>query len=99
MDEYDLTGDFKLDIAFARLQTSLNVAATVSKDAESQGKLVGFLKTKVCPCLAAGALALGAVADGATVLDYLGVHSQIASSQQASNTSHEQSANDTSQEQ
>lgn len=99
LDEYDLTGDFKLDIAFARLQTSLNVAATVSKDAESQGKLVGFLKTKVCPCLAAGALALGAVADGATVLDYLGVHSQIASSQQASNTSHEQSANDTSQEQ
>ena len=93
LDEYDLTGDF------TRLQTSLNVAATVSKDAESQGKLVGFLKTKVCPCLAAGALALGAVADGATVLDYLGVHSQIASSQQASNTSHEQSANDTSQEQ
>ena len=99
LDEYDLTGDFKLDIAFTRLQTSLNVAATVSKDNESQGKLVEFLRTKVCPCLAAGAFVLGTVADGATVLDYLGVHSQIASSQQASNTSHEQSENDNPQDQ
>ena len=99
LDEYDLTGDFKLDSAFTRLQTSLNIAATVSKDADSQGKLVEFLRTKVCPCLAAGALVLGATADGTTVLDYFGVRPQISSSQQALNTSHEQSGNDNPQDQ
>ena len=65
LDEYDLTGDFKL----------------------------------VVPCLAAGAFALGAVADGATVLDYFGVRPQISSSQQTSNTSHAQSGNDIPQDQ
>lgn len=98
LDEYDLTGDFKLDIAFTRLQTSLNVAATVPQDGESQKKLLKFLRAKVVPCLATGAFALGVVADGATVLDYFGAHPQIPSSQQASNTSHEQSGNDNSQD-
>ena len=84
LDEYDLTGDFKLDIAFTRLQTSLNVAATVSKDDGSRKKMVDFLKKKVSPCLAAGALVLGIGAD---------VRPQIASSQQASNTPPEQPGN------
>lgn len=99
LDEYDLTGDFKLDIAFTRLQTSLSVAATVPQDDGSREKLVDFLKTKVVPCLAAGTFALGAVADGATVLDYFGVRPQISSSQQTSNTSHAQSGNDIPQDQ
>ena len=98
LDEYDLTGDFKLDIAFTRLQTSLNVAAAIPQNEESLGKLVGFLKTKVVPCLAAGAFALGVLSDGATVLDYFGDRPQIPSSQQASNTSHEQSGNDNPQD-
>lgn len=93
LDEYDLTVDFKLDIAFTRLQTSLNVAATVSKDDGSRKKMVDFLKKKVSPCLAAGALVLGIGADGVGILDYFDVRPQIASSQQASNTPPEQPGN------
>lgn len=34
LDEYDLTGDFKLDIAFTRLQTSLNIIAATPQRRE-----------------------------------------------------------------
>ncbi|MBW3093070.1 hypothetical protein KIH79_09080 [Bifidobacterium sp. 82T10] len=72
LDEYDLTGDFKLDIAFARLQTSLNIIAATPKDERSQRTVMEFLKSRVVPCVAAAGFALGVFADSATILEYLG---------------------------
>lgn len=74
LDEYEVTGDFKLDGAFTRLQTALNVIAATPKPAESQSKLMNFLAEKAIPCLAAVTFsAVGLAADSLTVLDYLGV--------------------------
>lgn len=72
LDEYDLTGDFKLDIAFTRLQTSLNIIAATPKDEKSQRTVMEFLQKRVFPCVAAVGFALGFSADSATVLEYLG---------------------------
>lgn len=47
LDEYDLTGDFKLDIAFTRLQTSLNIIAATPKDEKSQRTVMEFCRS-VC---------------------------------------------------
>ena len=72
LDEYELTGDFKLDIAFTRLQTSLNIIAATPKDEKSQRTVMEFLQKRVVPCVAAVGFALGALADSATMLEYLG---------------------------
>lgn len=72
LDEYELTGDFKLDIAFTRLQTSLNIIAATPKDEKSQRTVMEFLQKRVVPCVAAVGFALGALADSATILEYLG---------------------------
>lgn len=66
------TGDFKLDIAFTRLQTSLNIIAATPKDEKSQRTVMEFLQKRVVPCVAAVGFALGALADSATILEYLG---------------------------
>lgn len=63
LDEYELTGDFKLDIAFTRLQTSLNIIAATPKDEKSQRTVMEFLQKRVVPCVAAVGFALGALAD------------------------------------
>lgn len=72
MEMYELTGDFKLDIAFTRLQTSLNIIAATPKDEKSQRTVMEFLQKRVVPCVAAVGFALGALADSATILEYLG---------------------------
>lgn len=96
LDEYDLTGDFKLDIAFTRLQTSLNIIAATPKDEKSQRTVMEFLQKRVFPCVAAVGFALGFSADSATVLEYLGYSpAQIESHESHKNP--ESPANDTPQ--
>lgn len=96
LDEYDLTGDFKLDIAFTRLQTSLNIIAATPKDEKSQRTVMEFLQKRVFPCVAAVGFALGFPADSATVLEYLGYSpAQIESHESHKNP--ESPANDTPQ--
>ena len=90
------TGDFKLDIAFTRLQTSLNIIAATPKDEKSQRTVMEFLQKRVFPCVAAVGFALGFSADSATVLEYLGYSpAQIESHESHKNP--ESPANDTPQ--
>ncbi|RBP98484.1 hypothetical protein CRD60_01050 [Bifidobacterium aemilianum] len=56
LEEYAVTSDFKLDLAFSRLQTCLNTVAVVPKPEEEQGKFITFLNNKLIPCLMAVSL-------------------------------------------
>lgn len=56
---YDLTGDFKLDAAFSRLQSALFVVATSSTEPEQHNSFMSFLRDKLLPCITAVSLTLG----------------------------------------
>ena len=56
---YDTTGDFKLDVAFSRLQSALFVVATSSIEPEQHNGFMSFLKDKLLPCITAVSLTLG----------------------------------------
>ena len=59
LDLYDTTGDFKLDVAFSRLQSALFVVATSSTEPEQHNSFMRFLKDKLLPCITAVSLTLG----------------------------------------
>ena len=56
---YDLTGDFKLDAAFSRLQSALFVVATSSTEPKQHNSFMSFLRDKLLPCITAVSLTLG----------------------------------------
>ena len=56
---YDATGDFKLDVAFSRLQSALFVVATSSTEPEQHNSFMSFLKDKLLPCITAVSLTFG----------------------------------------
>lgn len=59
LDLYDTTGDFKLDVAFSRLQSSLFVVATSSTKPEQRKSFMSFLTQKLLPCITAVSVMLG----------------------------------------
>ena len=59
LDLYDTTGDFKLDAAFSRLQSSLFVVATSSTKPEQHKSFMSFLTQKLLPCITAVSVTLG----------------------------------------
>lgn len=79
LDEYEMTGDFKLDEAFSRLQASLNSIAAIPKSDEEQGKFVKFLNKKLTPCLMVLNLASGIAYSS---LQSYQIYTQIGSSSQ-----------------
>lgn len=64
IDEYEITGDFKLDAAFSRLQTQLFVVATHLPVETQQSRFVKFLTDKFIPCMTALSLTLTSTSDG-----------------------------------
>lgn len=79
LTEYETTSDFKLDVAFSRLQTSLNSIAVVPKPQEQQNKLVEFFNNTLIPCLTVLSLATGIPNDA---LQSYQIYTQIDSSSQ-----------------
>lgn len=59
LGRYDATGDFKLDAAFSRLQSSLFVVATSSTKPEQHKSFMSFLTQKLLPCITAVSVTLG----------------------------------------
>lgn len=51
LDEYDITGDFKLDDAFSRLQKSLFNVAFSTAEGKKRNGFICFLQDKLTPCL------------------------------------------------
>lgn len=59
LDWYEETGDFKLDVAFSKLQSALFVVVTSSTEPEQRNGFLSFLKEKLLPCITAVSLLLG----------------------------------------
>lgn len=59
LDWYEETGDFKLDVAFSKLQSALFVVVTSSTEPEQRSGFLNFLKEKLLPCITAVSLLLG----------------------------------------
>lgn len=59
LDQYEITGDFKLDDAFNRLQGAFNIAIVATADKESAVKMKAFIVTRLVPSLTVVSLALG----------------------------------------
>lgn len=79
LSEYEATSDFKLDVAFSRLQTSLNSIAVVPKPEEQQNKLVAFINKMLIPCLTVLHLASGIAYNS---LQSYQIYTQLGSSNQ-----------------
>ena len=82
--EYEATSDFKLDVAFSRLQTSLNSIAVLPKSNDEQGKFLKFLSKKLTPCLMVLSMASGI---GYNSLQSYQIYTQIGSSSQQTSVS------------
>jgi hypothetical protein len=81
LDEYAVTGDFKLDAAFSRLQTALNVIAATPKPVKEQGKVMTFLNEKMIPCLTVLSLASSSSANMIESYQFYNPSTQIEQSQ------------------
>lgn len=89
LDEYDITGDFKLDEAFSRLQKSLfNVAFSIAEDNKRNG-FIRFLQEKLTPCPAVLSLGLNVGTQALAMTQFL-TH-EIESGTQQTNVSQPQS--------
>lgn len=64
LDEYAITGDFKLDAAFSRLQSQLFVVATHLPNETQQNRFVQFLTDKFIPCMTALSLTITSASGG-----------------------------------
>lgn len=84
LTEYEATSDFKLDVAFSRLQTSLNSIVVVPKPQEQQNKLIEFFNNTLIPCLMVLNLASGI---GYNSLQSYQIYTQIDSSSQQTSVS------------
>ena len=84
LKEYKTIGDFKLDVAFSRLQTSLNSIVVVPKPQEQQNKLIEFFNNTLIPCLMVLNLASGI---GYNSLQSYQIYTQIGSSSQQTSVS------------
>lgn len=84
LSEYEATSDFKLDVAFSRLQTSLNSIAVVPKPEEQQNKLVTFINKMLIPCLTVLHLASGIAYNS---LQSYQIYTQLGSSSQQTSVS------------
>jgi hypothetical protein len=88
LTEYDITGDFKLDLAFNRLQGAFNLVISSAKDDKTIGKVKEFINSKLFPCISVVALLMGIQSNGIEAYQFYAPEQIASSSSQPVDATH-----------